>query len=67
MALLLDRLIGDPDWLWSRITHPVVFFGQAIGFVEKALNTGEVANTWLKVRGAVGILMLLAAAIGSGI
>ena len=23
-ALLLDRIIGDPDWLWRRLPHPVV-------------------------------------------
>ncbi|MEQ8372886.1 MAG: cobalamin biosynthesis protein, partial [Roseibium aggregatum] len=26
-ALLLDALIGDPDWMWQRLPHPVVWIG----------------------------------------
>lgn len=32
LALLLDRIIGDPAWLWQRLPHPVVVFGKAISF-----------------------------------
>ena len=31
LALLLDRIIGDPQWLWMRVPHPVAIFGKAIG------------------------------------
>lgn len=34
---LLDRLIGDPEWL----LHPVVIFGKAITFAERYLNIGR--------------------------
>ena len=27
LATLIDRLVGDPDWLWRRWPHPVVWFG----------------------------------------
>ena len=27
LALLIDRLIGDPDWLYRRLPHPVVMIG----------------------------------------
>ncbi|MCU0831202.1 MAG: adenosylcobinamide-phosphate synthase CbiB [Rhizobiaceae bacterium] len=37
LALLLDRFVGDPDWLWRRFPHPVVWFGKAISAGEKAL------------------------------
>jgi adenosylcobinamide-phosphate synthase len=37
LALLADRAIGDPDWLWRRWPHPVVWFGKAISVSEKAL------------------------------
>ncbi|HET7413441.1 MAG TPA: adenosylcobinamide-phosphate synthase, partial [Pararhizobium sp.] len=26
LALLLDRVLGDPDWLWRRVPHPVAGF-----------------------------------------
>ncbi|MCG5484857.1 MAG: cobalamin biosynthesis protein [Sinorhizobium meliloti] len=67
MALLLDRILGDPDWLWSRLTHPVVFFGKAVEFVDEALNRGEFTKAWLKFRGVVGILVLLAGATALGV
>lgn len=37
LALLLDRYLGDPDWLWRKYPHPVVWFGKAIEAAEKAL------------------------------
>ena len=30
LAVLLDRFVGDPDWLWRRLPHPVVWFGKLI-------------------------------------
>lgn len=38
VAIILDMLIGDPDWLWRRMPHPVVYFGHMIIFFEKWLN-----------------------------
>ena len=29
MALAFDALIGDPDWLWRRLAHPVALIGRA--------------------------------------
>ena len=37
LALLLDRYFGDPDWLWRKYPHPVVWFGKAIEAAEKVL------------------------------
>ena len=28
LALVIDRLIGDPPWLWRHLPHPVVIFSQ---------------------------------------
>ena len=38
LALLIDRFMGDPDWLWRKISHPVVLFGMAIEIADKHLN-----------------------------
>ncbi len=65
VALIIDRLIGDPDWLWERLTHPVVLFGKAIGVFDEALNRG--GDGWLKMRGVATILILLAASILVGV
>ena len=40
LALLLDAILGEPDWLWRRIPHPAVLMGRAVGWCEARLNTG---------------------------
>ena len=40
-ATILDRLIGDPHWLWSRIPHPVVLIGKVIDALRKTLCAGR--------------------------
>ena len=57
-ALAFDALIGDPDWLWRRLPHPVVLIGSFIGFLERTLNlrTGAIAA---KAAGAGGLLLVL--------
>ncbi|MEA5005367.1 MAG: adenosylcobinamide-phosphate synthase CbiB [Rikenellaceae bacterium] len=48
---LLDRLLGDPEWL----LHPVVIFGKAITFAERYLNKGR----GRVLKGALVTLMLV--------
>jgi adenosylcobinamide-phosphate synthase len=51
-ALLLERILGYPRPLLSRIGHPVIWIGALIGWLEKRLNTGA-------SRRRNGVLMLL--------
>lgn len=39
-ALLLDAALGEPKWLWSRLPHPAVLMGRAVGYAEARLNVG---------------------------
>ena len=57
-ALLLDALLGEPRWLWSRIPHPAVLMGNLIGWADERFNTG----TNRKVKGA---LTMFALGVGS--
>lgn len=61
LALLLDRFIGDPDWLWRRLPHPIVLFGKTIGWGEKRFNQSTQSPNELKKRGALLILALVVA------
>ncbi|KQR68884.1 adenosylcobinamide-phosphate synthase CbiB [Rhizobium sp. Leaf341] len=65
-GLLLDRLVGDPDWLWRRLPHPVVLFGAAIGICERRMNRPDLAPAQGRFRGALAIagLLVLSAAVG---
>ena len=62
-ALAFDALIGDPDWLWRRLPHPVVLIGSFIGFLERMLNRENWSPSQRKAAG-VGVVVLLVAASG---
>lgn len=58
LALLLDGVFGEPKWLWSRIPHPAVLMGRAVGWMDSQFNTGEKRN---------GILTLTALCTAAGL
>jgi adenosylcobinamide-phosphate synthase len=66
LALIADRLIGDPDWLWRRISHPVVIFGNAIGFAEKRFNRPSDSCLSRRRKGEIVIAVLMLGAAGFG-
>lgn len=40
LALLLDAMMGEPRWLWSRLPHPAVVMGRAISGADRRWNRG---------------------------
>ena len=38
LAYVLDWIIGDPKWLYARISHPVVLIGGLISALEARLR-----------------------------
>ncbi len=66
-ALALDRVVGDPDWLWRRLPHPVVLFGAAIGWFDRSFNRKRLSDDALRISGVVSILVLLLLNIGVGL
>ncbi|GHF04955.1 cobalamin biosynthesis protein CobD [Aliiroseovarius zhejiangensis] len=62
LALLLDALFGEPEWLWKRVPHPAILMGRAIDWLDETFNKGDkpMAN------GALGMLAfcVIAAMIG---
>jgi adenosylcobinamide-phosphate synthase len=57
LALVLDAIFGEPDWLWQRVSHPAVLFGRLIERLERALNEGD--NR--RAKGVVAVLALVVA------
>ena len=45
LAMLLDAMLGEPDWLWSKIPHPAVMMGRLIGWCDTKWNTGTARKT----------------------
>lgn len=62
VALILDALFGEPKWLWSRVSHPVVLMGKLIEMAEERLNTGS----HRRAKGALLTGTLAFAAMGLG-
>ncbi|TDH35811.1 cobalamin biosynthesis protein [Pseudohoeflea suaedae] len=66
LALLIDRLVGDPDWLWRRMAHPVVLIGAMIGFADRSFNEPAVPAATRRRRGLVAIAGLVAISVAAG-
>lgn len=62
VALLLDALLGEPDWLWSRLPHPAVLMGRAVAVLDRLLNRGEVRV----IKGALALALLALGALVLG-
>ncbi|SDI72778.1 adenosylcobinamide-phosphate synthase CbiB [Aliiruegeria lutimaris] len=55
LALALDAVLGEPQWLWSRLPHPAVVMGRAVGWVDRSFNTGN----HRRVKGTLSLLALV--------
>ena len=67
LALLLDRIIGDPAWLWSHVPHPVALFGKAIALCDRRYNLKTLPRAVRRRNGNLAIAALLAAAAVAGL
>lgn len=66
LGLLIDRLIGDPDWVWRRVSHPVVVFGAMIGFADRQLNDPVETGGVRRRRGIVALAAMIAVVVAAG-
>jgi adenosylcobinamide-phosphate synthase len=66
VALLADRLIGDPDRLWRRLPHPVVLIGRAISALEAWLRQTGDDPAGLRRQGRVLVAFLVVGALLGG-
>jgi len=61
-ALLLDAILGEPKWLWSRLTHPAVLMGRMVNALDQSLNRGD----FRRIKGGItaGALIAIALVLG---
>ena len=62
-ALLLDAVLGEPKWLWSRAPHPAILMGNLIEWADNTFNAGSRRQ----MKGACVMLALAAFAIALGL
>jgi len=67
LALILDARIGDPEILWRRIKHPVVWAGWVIDAFETRLNKAEKSARYRFFGGGLCVFVLLVLAICFGV
>ncbi|WP_416897971.1 MAG: adenosylcobinamide-phosphate synthase CbiB [Minwuia sp.] len=60
IALALDAVFGEPEWLYSRIPHPIVLGGKAIGFLDWRLNRSRDSASQQKASGIIAMVLLAA-------
>ena len=61
-ALLADSIIGDPDIIWRRIPHPVIFFGKMISAIRRWGNKRRYSGRQRRLNGIIGIIIVTAVA-----
>jgi adenosylcobinamide-phosphate synthase len=62
LALALDRLVGDPAWLWRSIPHPVALMGRVIDWLDLHLNDSTRGFEAVRRRGVLALVILGAGA-----
>ena len=62
LALLLDALMGEPGWLWSRLPHPAVLMGRAVAALDRRLNHHALSDAARRARGVLALVLLVAGA-----
>lgn len=58
-ALITERIVGYPDWLFRRIGHPVTWIGALISRLDRDLNRESDDFSTRKRKGVLALLALL--------
>lgn len=67
LALAFDAVLGDPNWLWRRVPHPVVLIGRAIGWLDRTCNRDDHPPWLRRAAGIVVVVLLVIVASGCGV
>ena len=60
LAMILDAIFGEPDWLWRRVPHPAVLIGRLIGTLDRRFNGPPAAKL-------AGTVMAISLAVFAGL
>jgi adenosylcobinamide-phosphate synthase len=59
LALLIEALVGYPDWLVQSIGHPVTWTGRLIDFFDDTLNHQRLSDASRRTAGLVSLLIVI--------
>ncbi len=60
LALAIDAVVGDPDAIWRRWPHPVVWFGWLIARLDQRLNREHDGFARRRILGIVALILAVA-------
>jgi adenosylcobinamide-phosphate synthase len=63
LALVIERLVGYPQWLVDRIGHPVMWIGTLIDRLERRLNRLDLDFATRRRNGVIAFILLLLATL----
>ena len=67
IALALDAVFGEPEWLWSRVMHPIVAIGKIIGWLDWRLNRLTDPPGQRRIAGIMTAVMIVAGSVMTGL
>ena len=56
LGMILDAILGEPKWLWSRAPHPAVLMGRLIDWIDRKFNNDTFRN---------GLMAMICLSIGA--
>jgi len=59
IALLIEALVGYPDWLVQSIGHPVTWMGRLISFLDDTLNHERLSRASSRAAGIASLLIVI--------
>ncbi|MDQ1197090.1 adenosylcobinamide-phosphate synthase CbiB [Agrobacterium sp. SORGH_AS 787] len=59
LSLLIERLVGYPDWLFRRIGHPVTWIGSLIALLDRKWNREQGSFSNREAKGVLALVVLL--------
>jgi len=59
LALLIEALVGYPDWLVQAIGHPVTWIGRLIGVFDDTLNHERMSRASRRAAGGVSLFAVI--------
>jgi adenosylcobinamide-phosphate synthase len=60
LALLIELIVGYPDWLARAIGHPVTWIGRLIGALDAAWNRTGAGDRTRRLMGVLAVALLVA-------
>jgi adenosylcobinamide-phosphate synthase len=58
LSVLIERVVGYPNWLFRLIGHPVTWMGRLIELMDKRMNTMAHVKSLSRLNGVLAILLL---------